>query len=68
MMRKHEETFAINLLVNFFVCFVFHIIRVVRRHAVNDDFLVQLYGKSVLINGNLLDVVTAANLDTRLGY
>jgi hypothetical protein len=66
MVGKHEKTFAINLLIDFLMCLVFHVIRIIRRNAVNNDFLIELYSKPILVNGNFLDVITTANFNTSL--
>ena len=67
MVRKHKEPFAINFLVDLFVGLVLHVVWVVWRHAVNDDFLIELHSKSILVNGNLFDVVSAPDFDSSFG-
>ena len=67
MLRYNEEQVAVDLLVDLFVGFVLHVIRVFIRHAVDDDLLGQLDSQSVLVDGDLLDVVAASDLDTSLG-
>ena len=67
VMREDEEVVAVDLLVDLFVCFVLHVIRILGRHAVDDDFLVELHGQSVFVDGDLLDVVSAPDLHSGLG-
>ena len=47
---------------------VLHVVGIVRRDRVDDDLLVQLHRKFVLVDGDLLDVVAAPDLDSGLRY
>jgi hypothetical protein len=68
MMRKNKKIVTIDLFVDFFMCFVFHIIRIIRRYTVDNDFLIELNGKSILVDSNLFDVVSASNLNSCFSY
>lgn len=48
--------------------FVLHVVWVVRLNRVDDDLLWKLHRKPVLVDRDLFDVVTASNLDSRLGH
>ena len=65
MVRKHKETLAIDFFVDLFVGLVLHVIWIVWRHAVDYYFFVELHSKSILVNGNLLNVVSASDFDSR---
>lgn len=62
----HVEISALDTFVDLFVSFVFHVEWIVSLHWVNNDFLGQLNSKSVLVNCDFLDVITASNLDPGL--
>ena len=68
MLGYNKEQVAVNLLVDFLVSLILHIIGILIRDTVDDDLLGELYGKSVLIDSNLLDVVAASNLDTSFSH
>jgi hypothetical protein len=61
-----EEQVAVYLLVYLFVGFVLHIVRILVRDRVDDDLLRELNGQTILINGDLLDVISAPDLDSGL--
>jgi hypothetical protein len=65
-MREHKKILAINLLVDFLMCFVLHVIWVIGGNAIDNDFLVELDSQSILVYGNFLDVVSASNLHSSL--
>lgn len=67
-MRSYEEIFAVNSLVNLLVCLVLHIEWIIGLHRVDDDLLGELNGQSVLVNGDLLDIVAASDLHTCLRH
>ena len=45
---------------------VLHIVRVIGLHRVDDDLFWKLNGKSIFIDGDLLNIVTASNFDAGL--
>ena len=68
MLGNNKEKVAVNFLVDFLVSLVLHIIGILVRNTIDDDLLGELYGKSVLIDSDLLDVVAASNLDTSFSH
>ena len=66
MVGEDKEVLAVNLLVDLFVRLVFHVIRIVWRHAIDDDLAIELHGESILVDGDLLDVVSAPDLHSGL--
>ena len=65
-MRGYKKIRAVDSLVDFLVRFVLHVKRIVGENAINNDFFGQLHGESVFVNCDFLDVVSAADFDTRL--
>lgn len=66
-MREHKKVGAVNLLVDLLMSFVFHIIWIVWRNAVDNYFLIELDCKSIFVDSNLFDVVSASDLHSCLG-
>lgn len=50
------------------MCLVLHVVRVVCLHGVDDNFLWQLHCKSILVDGDLFDVVPASDLYSSFGH
>lgn len=68
MLRNYKKQVAINLLIDLFVCLVFHIIGILPRDTVNNDLLRELDSETILVDGYLLDIVTASDLNSGLSH
>lgn len=68
MLRDHEKQVAINLLIDLLIRLVLHVVGVLARHTVYDDLFRELDGETVLVDGDLLDVVAAPDLDSGLSH
>lgn len=66
MVRKDKKIVAVDLFVDLFMSFVFHIIWIFWGYAVNNDLFIKLDSKSILVDGDLLDVVSAPDFDSGL--
>lgn len=61
-MRENEKIVAVDFLVDLFMSFVFHIIWIFRRDTIDNDLLVKLNSKSIFVDGNLFDIISASDL------
>ena len=61
-----EEEVAVNFLVYLFVSFVLHIVRVLIRDGVDYYLFWELNSQTILVNCDLLDIISAPNLDSGL--
>lgn len=68
MLRDHEKQVAINLLIDLLIRLVLHVVRVLARHTVYDDLFGELDGETVLVDGYLLDIIAAPDLDSGLSH
>ena len=66
VLRRDEQVFAVNSLVDFLVCFVLHIKGVIGLDGIDDDFFGQLDCEPVFVDRDLFDVVSAPDLDSGL--
>ena len=68
ILGRDEQVGAVDALVDLLVRLVLHVIRVVGLNRVDDDLLGKLNRQTILVDRNLLDVVTAPDLDTSLRH
>lgn len=68
MLRDDEKQIAINLLIDLFVCLVLHVVGILAGHTIYDDLFRELDSKTVLVDGDLLDIVAAPDLDSSLSH